>query len=367
MTRKRALVCIVTLAGCVPHAHAAETTGSARQIRGDASIVDHDAKLERIFTGAVFTEGPAQGPDGALYFSQITPTRRPRERGQPFAAGHIWRLDTRTGRATIFRSPSGQANGLEFDAQGRLLIAEGSDSGGRRLVRTDLAAGSSVVLAADFEGRPFNSPNDLVVDALGRIYFTDPRYFGREPVEQPVQGVYRIDTDGTISRISANAGKPNGITISPDQSTLYVSSLDFGANDFLPGATPTESGAMQLYAFPLHADGTLGDRKVLIDFAPGSAPDGITVDRDGNLYLAVPDDDITRQGILVVSPAGRELAFIPVPESPTNVKFGRGAGIRTLFITSSESVFRIEVRRHGFHAGGGVATASDTGKGRSRR
>ncbi len=343
---------------CASVTHAGETAGTAPRIHGDASIVAPDARLERIFTGAVFTEGPAQSPDGMLYFSQITPTRRTREQGQPFEAGHLWRSDLRTGRASVFRSPSGQSNGIEFDAEGRMLVAEGSDFGGRRIVRTDLATGRSTVLAGTFEGRPFNGPNDLVVDERGRIYFTDPRYFGPEPVEQPVQGVYRIDPDGKVARIAADAGKPNGITISPDQSTLYVGSLDFGANDFLPESTPTVPGAMQLFAYPLRADGSLGDRRVLIDFAPGSGPDGITVDRDGNLYLAVPDDDPQKQGIRIVSSMGKDLAFIPVPESPTNVKFGRGAGMRTLFITASESVFRIEVRREGFHPGAKRASGS---------
>ena len=338
------------LASAMP-AMAADDPANRPRIHGDASIVALDAKLQRIFTGAVFTEGPAQASDGTLYFSQITPSRRLRERGQPFAAGHLWRLDPQSGKASVFRSPSGQSNGIEFDAQGRMLVAEGSDSGGRRIIRTDLSTGISTVLAASFDGRPFNGPNDLVLDERGRIYFTDPRYFGPEPVEQPVEGVYRIDPDGKVTRIAANAGKPNGITISPDQSTLYVGSLDFGANDFLSEETPTAPGAMQLYAFALRADGSLGERKVLLDFAPGSGPDGITVDRDGNLYLAIPDEDLEKQGIRVVSPQGRELAFIPVPESPTNVKFGRGAGSRSLFITSSESVFRIDVKREGFHAG----------------
>ena len=91
-------------------------------------------------------------------------------------------------------------------------------------VKTDMKTGKSVILAGLFNERPFNAPNDLVSDDMGRIYFTDPRYFGRESIEQPVDGVYRIDTDGSVHLIIANAGKPNGITISPDQKTLYVKS-----------------------------------------------------------------------------------------------------------------------------------------------
>jgi gluconolactonase len=342
------LAMALVLAGC-----AGSVVEAAPQIRGDATIVAPRARLERIVSERVFTEGPAQAADGTLYFSHITVTRGARALGRPHFAGHIMRHDLGSGRTTYFRSPSGQANGIGFDLEGRMLIAEGADFGGRRIVRTDLTTGESIVLAGEFEGRPFNAPNDLVVDLKGRIYFTDPRYLGGEPMEQPVEGVYRIDPDGKVARIAVNAGKPNGITISPDQSTLYVASLHFGTDGWVPEDMPVVAGPMALYAYPLREDGSLGERRVLVDFAPGSGPDGITVDRDGNLYLAIPDDDPEKCGVLVVSPQGRDLAFIPVPESPTNVKFGRGAGARTLFITSSSSVYKIEVGRTGFHPGEG--------------
>jgi gluconolactonase len=317
-------------------------------IRGDKTIVSPDARVERIFTGATFTEGPAQAADGTLYFSQIVVTRQFRNRGEPFAAGHIWKLDPRTLQASVFRSPSGQSNGIIFDLEGRLVVAEGADFGGRRITRTDLATGKTEVIAALHKGRPFNAPNDLVIDAQGRIYFTDPRYFGPESIEQPVQGVYRIDTSNTVTLVAADAGKANGITISPDQKTLYVSSLDFGRTDWLPEETSAAPGPMAVYAYDLGADGSLKSRRVFIDFAPDSGPDGITVDRDGNLYLAVPGDTPDTQGVHIVSPQGKRLAFIPMPESPTNVKFGRGADAQTLFVTSSESVYRVRVLRTGF-------------------
>jgi gluconolactonase len=312
-------------------------------IRGDPSIVDSTAVLERLFTGALFTEGPAQAPDGSIYFSDITVTK-------VFGneAGRIWRFDPRTGSASVYRSPSGMANGIAFDLEGRMLVAEGADFGGRRITRTDLQTGKSIILAGLFNGRAFNAPNDLVVDTLGRIFFTDPRYFGHEPVEQPVHGVYRIDPDGKVVLVAADAGKPNGITISPDQATLYVASFDNGAMDVLPDEMPAAFGRMALLAYDLAADGSAKFRKVLVDFAPGLGPDGITVDQDGNLYLAVPGE---RQGIRVYSPEGKELAFIPTPESPRNVKFGRGADARTLFIAAGKSLYRIRVKRAGFHPG----------------
>src|SRR5207249_176281 len=208
---------------------------------------------------------------------------------------------------------------------------EGAGFGGRRITRTDMKTGKSWIIAGLYNGRPFNSPNDLVIDARGRIYFTDPRYSGHEPVEQPVQGVYRIDPDGRVSLVAANAGKPNGVAVSPDQATLYVASIDNGSFDEnLSPETPTLPGRMALLAYDL-------------------APDGIGVDRDGNIYCAIPGRD--RPGIHVYSPAGTELAYIPTPETPTNVRFGRGADKQTLFITAGKSLYRINVERSGYHPG----------------
>src|SRR5947209_19793673 len=101
-----------------------------------------------------------------------------------------------------------------------MIVAEGADYGGRRVIRTDMKTGKSYILAGLFEGHPFNSPNDLAIDEKGRIYFSDPRYLGHEPVEQPVQAVYLIDTDGMVHRIITDASKPNGLAISPDQKPL---------------------------------------------------------------------------------------------------------------------------------------------------
>ena len=120
------------------------------------------------------------------------------------------------------------SNGIKFDAEGNMIVAEGADYGGRRVIRTDMKTGKSYIIAGLFEGRPFNSPNDITIDEKGRIYFSDPRYLGHEPIDQPVQAVYRIDPDGTIHRIITDAGKPNGVCVSPDQKTLYVVSNDNG-------------------------------------------------------------------------------------------------------------------------------------------
>src|SRR5207249_9399217 len=138
---------------------------------------------------------------------------------------------------------------------------------------------------------------------------------GLEPIEQPVQGVYRIDLDGRVSLIVADAGKTNGIAVSPDQATLYVAAPDNGSFSDLPPEMQAAPGRKALLAYDLAPDGSAKFRRTVVDFSP-AGPDGIGVDRDGNIYCAVQGE---RQGIYVYSPVGKELAYIPTPESPTNV------------------------------------------------
>jgi gluconolactonase len=311
-------------------------------------IVPKDAKLEKVFDkGMVLTEGVAVAPDGMVYFSDITFSHVSLKEKGVIEAGHIWKFNPNTGKATIFRSPSGMSNGLKFDAEGNLLAAEGADYGGRRVTRTDMKTGKATIIAALFEGKPFNSPNDITIDEKGRIYFSDPRYLGHEPIEQPVQAVYRIDTDGKIHRIITDAGKCNGVCISPDQKTLYVVSNDNGSTGIgrIPEKTPLLKGRMALLAYDLAEDGTAKFRKVLVDYAPQDGPDGMVADVDGNLYVAVRDE--TRPGIYVYSPEGKEVAYIKT-EMPTNVGFGRGKESKTLYITAGKSLYRIKLNREGY-------------------
>ena len=311
-------------------------------------ILPPDARLEKIFDGGlVLTEGVAVAPDGIVYFSDITFTHVSREKKQPVEAGHIWKLDPSTLKATIFRSPSGMSNGLKFDADGNLLAAEGADFGGRRVTRTDMKTGKSYIIADLFEGKPLNSPNDITLDEKGRIYFSDPRYLGHEPIDQPVQAVYRIDTDGSIHRIITDAGKANGVAVSPDQKSLYVVSNDNGSTGIgrLPMTAPTKKGSMTLLAYDLAPDGSAKFRKVLVDYAPQDGPDGLVCDKDGNLWVAVRDE--TKPGIYVYSPEGKELAYIKT-ELPTNVGFGRGAESKTLYITAGKALYRIRTNQEGY-------------------
>jgi gluconolactonase len=311
-------------------------------------IVPPDAKLEQLFDGGlVLTEGVAVAPDGMVYFSDITFSHVSKDKTGKLEAGHIWKYDPKTAKTTIFRSPSGMSNGIKFDAEGNMIVAEGADYGGRRVIKTDMKTGKSYIIAGLFDGRPFNSPNDITIDERGRIYFSDPRYVGHEPVEQPVQAVYRIDPDGSIHRVITDAGKPNGVCIAPDQKTLYVVSNDNGCWGFerLPKDVKLLKGRMALLAYDLATDGTAKFRKVLVDYAPQDGPDGLVVDVEGNLYVAVRDE--TRPGIHVYSPEGKELAYIKT-EMPTNVCFGRGNESRTLYITAGHSLYRIRLNRDGY-------------------
>ncbi|MBL8295235.1 MAG: SMP-30/gluconolactonase/LRE family protein [Bryobacterales bacterium] len=309
----------------------------------DLAILDPEAKPEQIFSGGVLTEGVTSAPDGTIYFSDITFTH-----ASGMQAGHIMKFDPKTGKLSTFRSPSGMSNGLKFDAQGRLLAAEGADYGGRRITRTNMDTGKAEILAAMYEGRPLNSPNDITIDEKGRVYFSDPRYLGYEPIDQHFMAVYRVDPDRSIHRIITDAGKPNGVCVSPDQRTLYVVSNENGTTGIgrVPETAPVLRGRMALLAYDLAADGSAKFRKVLVDYAPEDGPDGLVADVEGNLYVAVRR--VSRPGIVVYTPEGKERAYIRTPNLPTNVGFGRGADANMLYFTEGGNVHRIRVKKAGY-------------------
>lgn len=300
--------------------------------KNSSQILDPNSKLELLFDGGFFTEGPAVGPDGFVYFSDITWTST-----SGMQAGHIWRYNLKTKKTNIFRSPSGMSNGIIFDSEGNMIVALGADFGGRSVIRTNMKTGKSNIIAGTFEGKSFNSPNDLAIDDSGRIYFTDPRYNGHEPMEQSTMGVYRIDLDGTVVRIIKNAGTPNGIFVSPDQKSLYVASIK----------GPLWSKLNALIKFDLDKDGNASNRKILVDFEGEIGPDGMTIDLDGNLYLARPGPT---PGIYIYSPEGVRLGLISTPEKPTNVSFGHGETENFLFITAGKSLYKIKTNTKGYFA-----------------
>ena len=322
---------------------------------GDAALVSSEARLDRIFDGAcMLTEGVAAGHDGMIYFSDITFTAFCKDpSGQYLQAGNIWKLDPGTGETSIFRSPSGMSNGIKFDRDGNMIAALGADYGGRMLVKTDMATGKTYILSGRYDGRPYNALNDITIDEQGRIYFTDPRYLGHEPIFQDGYAAYRLDPDGSVARVAANCAKCNGILISPDQKTMYIVSNDNGWFEFQnlkEGESPVV-GPHLLQAYDVDDGGNLSNRRVLIDYGkldpPCSGPDGMVADVDGNVWVASRCE--WKAGVQVLDPQGNELAFISTGEElPTNVGFGRGDDANLLYVTSGKSLYSIRVGKEGY-------------------
>jgi len=323
---------------------------------GDSPIFPPGATLERLHTrqarlNSGLTEGPAVARDGSIFFTDM-----------PFGQdnGMILGYDPKSGKVTVFTDNSGKSNGLTFLADGSMVSCDGADGGGRRLVRWDPVTGQGKTLADRFQGKRFNSPNDLIVDLKGRIYFTDPRYGGTEPRELERESVYRLETDGTVIEITREVEKPNGIVLSPDQKTLYVGDHNNGGNRLKATDPEPKRGAMKVYAFPLNGQGLVqGSRRTLVDFGRENGCDGMTVDTEGNVYLACRS--LARPGIMVIDSKGKELAFLetgPRNQSglfedwkgiPSNVEFGSGDDAGSLYVTIDKGLHRIRVKTRGFH------------------
>jgi gluconolactonase len=285
-----------------------------------------------------FLEGPAIDADGNLFFSDIVSNR-------------ILKMNPR-GEMSVFRADSGRANGNAFDLQGRLVTCEGSGlgSGGRRrVVRTDLKTGETTILAERYEGKRYNSPNDVCVDGQGRIWFSDPRYGDRDDTELDVDGVYRIDADGRVARVLAAplVQKPNGTAVAPDGKSLYVAD----SNDDV-------GGNRKIWGFDVSAAGELSNRRLVHDFEQGRGGDGIRTDMQGNIWITAgirvprPPGETTDvpQGVYVVSPQGKLLGRIPIPEDyVTNLAFG-GPERKTLYVTAGTSIYKIPVAVSGYAA-----------------
>ena len=284
---------------------------------GGASVVAPGAALEKVWGEGTFTEGGALAEDGSILFSDI--------------GNRIMRFDPKTARTTVFREPSGRANGLIFDNLGRLIVAEGANTGGGRRVSITERDGTIRTLADSYDEKRFNSPNDVAVDRQGRVYVSDPRYVGAEPRELDFEGVFLISLEGFVIRLITDAHKPNGLVISPDGKTLYIS--DNGAR------------RRALIAADLGPDGKTDHPRVIHDFGSGRGIDGMTVTTDGRIVAAAGTGD--KAGVLVLSPSGKIEAMIPTPEEPANVEFG-GDDRKTLYICAGKSLYRIKTTMTGF-------------------
>jgi gluconolactonase len=243
------------------------------------------------------------------------------------------------GKVEVVLDPSPGANGSLVDPQGRVIICE---SGARRVIRIERDR-SITVLADNFEGKKFNSPNDVAIDSKGRIYFTDPRYGNRASMEMNVEGVYRVDAPGKVTRIlGTEVDRPNGLLIAPGDKYLYIADNNNAAG-----------GTRKLLRFNLKKDGTVAPetKLVIFDWHTARGPDGMKMDRKGNLWVAAGRNVASRTetvdefkgGIFVISPKGKLLEFLPLPKDETTNCGFAGPDLKTLYITSGEALYKIRV------------------------
>ena len=287
-------------------------------------LVAPDAPIERIAGGLTFTEGPVWRR-GHLLFSDIPNKRIAR-----------WRKLPEGPELTTYAT--GMSNGLTLDRQGHVLAAEHD---GRRVTRVD-ENGTRTVLAEQFQGKRLNSPNDIVVKSDGSIYFTDPPYavqpatpgmvrppeWWTKPIpgkEQPCNGVYRLAPDGSLHLVADDFTLPNGLAFSPDESVLYID----------------DSARKHIRAFAVRPDGSLTSGRVLLDMASEDlgVPDGLKVDRSGNVFCTGPG------GVWVCRADGALLGRIVLPELPANLAWGEDGSV--LFLTARTSVYRLQTKTRG--------------------
>lgn len=287
--------------------------GMTRAPADSAHLVPDPAALTRVATGFGFVEGPTWLPhEHAFVFSDI-----------PRDTQHLVRLNPDGSFATpeVFLRPSRNANGTTLDPEGNLLVCRHS---ARDLIRI-APDGTQQVLATHYRDKRLNSPNDVIVAPDGAIYFTDPPWgLGRNDVrEQEHASVYRLAPDGTLAAVASDMLAPNGLALSPDGRTLYVSESWW------------QIKPQFISAYPVRPDGSLGPPRRFYD-VPVGTPDGMRVDQHGNVWTTAGD------GILILSPEGELLATLPVPESPANLTFGGPDG-KTVMITARTSIYAIRV------------------------
>lgn len=275
-------------------------------------VIAPGAVLRQIETGFTFTEGPIWHPtENWLVFSDI-------------AESIQYKWSAEAGLKT-FRHPSNQSNGNCFDGHGRIITCEHASS---HLVIHDHGGKRVRVLASHFEGKELNSPNDVICDGKGRIWFTDPS-FGRiredlgllRDQQSPLQGVYRLDPDGSLALVCDDFQQPNGLCLSNDETRLFVN----------------DSWGPTIRVFDVADDGSLsgGDVWATISGDGEGVPDGMKTDLENRVFCNGPG------GVHVLSPQGSYLGKIATPEKSTNFCFG-GPERQTLFITACTSVYAID-------------------------
>lgn len=285
------------------------------QTRND--LIGATAVLEVIADTFRFAEGPASDWKGNIYFTDIQTSRI-----------YLLPID---GQLSIFREPSGRANGLKFERKGNSLL---SCEGASRRVASTSPDGRTIILVDSFQGKKLNSPNDLWIDGKGGVYFTDPRYNSRWIYvekgissvefpdslfreEQDARALYYLPSDGQpLRRVAEGFLNPNGVVGTSDGKTLYVSDTE----------------KKETYRFDILSDGSLANRIVFIP----EYSDGLTLDEMNNLYL-------TNGGIQIYNPSGEWITTIELPLKSSNLCFG-GEDNKTLFITARQAVYSIRMK-----------------------
>ena len=280
------------------------------------------AKVERLWTGGRWGEGPVWlGDQRCLLWSDIPNNR-------------MLRWDEETGQVSVFRKPSGYANGNTRDRKGRILTCE---HGGRRVSRTELD-GRIKTLANSYQGKRLNSPNDIVCKSDGSVWFTDPTFGilgwyegGKAEPELPMN-VYRWDAPNKLSVVAEGINQPNGLAFSPDEKVLYI--------------VESRSVPRRILAFDVIENKTLANRRVLIDAGPKGTPDGFRVDMDGNLWCGWGMGEAGLDGVHVFNAQGKLIGRIDLPERCANLCFG-GTERNRLFMAASTSLYALYVNTQG--------------------
>ena len=275
---------------------------------GLSKLFDGDS-VETVASGRVFTEGPLWLPDGSLLFQDVK-------------AEKTYQVSP-DGTLGVLREATGAANGQTFDAEGRIVFCE---QNGRRVSRMNVDGSGVETVVEAWQGARLNSPNDVVARRDGLVYFTDPPY-GVAPADRSLhfQGVYALDSLAVPRLILDDFEKPNGLAFSPDESTLYV----------------CDTGRYHVRAFQIEKSGALvvGSGRVFATLDPGKpgGPDGMKVDIDGRVYVAVA------LGIWVFEPDGTLLGILELPRRPSNLAWGDPDG-KTLFITAVDQVHKVRFK-----------------------
>ena len=283
-------------------------------------LIGH-ARVERLWTGARWSEGPVWFPAGRYLVWSDIPNNR------------MMRFDETDGSVSVFRQPSHNSNGNTVDREGRLVTCEHLT---RRVTRTE-HDGIITVIADSFDGKRLNSPNDVVVKSDGSIWFTDPSYgimmdYEGDRAESEIGAchVYRVDPSGAIRQMTTDYVKPNGLAFSPDEASLFIADT---------GGTHEPDGPKQIRKHSVGADGTLGGGEVFAECTDGVF-DGFRLDRDGRIWTSAAD------GVHCYDTSGVLIGKVLIPELVANVCFG-GPKLNRLFICGTTSLYSVFLNVNG--------------------